>query len=105
MKTRFCLPLTTLVSIALCAHSGDFHSLPSTNAIVLNFAGEISTEVEQSIRDDFLCCLAPLAATVRLYHSNSDPTNKMSLASFCQPFSDFAATSPLGPDLPEDGIL
>lgn len=105
MKTSFCLPLAVLELFASWAHAGDFYPLPPTNAIVLNFASDIPQELELTIREDFQRCLSASASEIELYHFDHDPTNRMSLAGFWQPYSGFAATSPLGPDLPEDGIL
>ncbi len=105
MKTSFRLTLTMLTLSALCATAGDFYPLPSTNAIVLNFASGIPMEVEQSIREDFQRCLTASTTEIEFYHLDRDPTNNMSLAGFWQPFADFAATSRLGVDLPVNGIL
>ena len=105
MKISFCLSWATFALLAVCLRASDFYPLSSTNAVVLNFASEIPEVLELTIREDFQRCLAPSAAKIRLYHYDRDPTNRMSLAGFWQPYSGFAATSPLGPDLPGDGIL
>ena len=105
MKTSFCLSLAALALFASWVQAGDFYPLPSTNAIVLNFSSEIPMKVEQSIREDFQRCLTASTTEIEFYHLDRDPTNKMSLAGFWQPFSDFSATSRLGVDLPVNGIL
>ena len=84
--------------------ANDFVPLPSTNSIVLNFDGRITTEVRASISQDFQRSLAISTGGLRLYHFDIDPTNKFLLSGLWQPYS-FAATNPLGPDLPERGVL
>ena len=91
--------------LASCLLADDFYPLPSTNTIVLNFDSEIPQVVRGRIREDFYRCLIPSVSEINLYHFDHDPPNRLSLAGFWQPFSGFAATSRLGPDLPEYGIL
>lgn len=79
--------------LASCLLADDFYPLPSTNAIVLNFDSGIPQVVRERIREDFDRCLLPFASEVELYHFDRDPTNRLSLAGFWQPFSGFAATS------------
>ena len=91
--------------LASCLFADNFYPLPSTNAIALNFDSGIPEAVRGRIREDFNRCYYPFASEVKLYHFDRDPTNRLSLAGFWQPFSGFAATSGLGPNLPGKGIL
>ena len=89
----------------LCLYADDFHPMPSTNAIALSFDSRVSEAIRESIQVDFQRCLSASASEIELYHFDHDPTNRMSLAGFWQPYGCLAATSRLGSDLPEDGIL
>lgn len=106
MKITPFLSSAMFALLAACATAGDFFPLPSTNAIVLNFASEIPNEIEQAIREDFQRCLTPSMAEVELYHFDGDATNVMSLAGFWQPYAETSViTNRFGIYLPEDGIF
>ncbi len=105
MKTSICLLLTMSISVVTCLYADDFYSLPSTNAIVLNFDSVIPAEVKQTIRDDFQRCLTPSASEIKLYHFDNDPTNHMSLAGFWKPYSAFYLINGLGPNMPSRGVF
>lgn len=91
--------------VAGVAFAGDYIPLPSTNAIVLRFDGSIPAETENAIREDYQYCLSASVSDLELYHFDQDPTNTMSLSGCWQPYGCSAATSRLGPHLPEDGIF
>ena len=105
MNMKRCLVITVCVSLARYLYAGSFFPLPSTNAIVLNFNNGIPEAVRETIRKDFDRCLLPSVSEIELYHSDRDPTNRLSIAGLWQSYGCLAATSRLGPDLPEDGIL
>lgn len=97
----------TLIVFGLLASSllaSDFYPLTSTNAIVLHFDSRIPETARGTIREDFDRCLIPSVSEIELYHFDQDPTNRLSLAGLWHPYC-FAATSRLGPSLPEDGTL
>ncbi len=79
--------------------------MPGPEAIRLRFDKNITAELKDVISNDFNRCFAPYANSLELFSSSDDPTNRLSLAGFWQPFSGFAATSGLGPNLPGKGIL
>jgi hypothetical protein len=104
MNMKHCMAMAVCVALARYLYAGSFFPLPSTNAIVLNFDNEIPEAVRETIRLDFDRCLIPSVSEIELYHSDHDPTNRLSLAGFWHPYC-FAATSRLGPRLPEYGVL
>ena len=104
MNMKHCMAMAVCVALARYLYAGSFFPLPSTNAIVLNFDNEIPEAVRETIRLDFDRCLIPSVSEIELYHSGHDPTNRLSLAGFWHPYC-FAATSRLGPRLPEYGVL
>lgn len=93
-----------IVFVAQGSFANSFVPLPSANSIILNFDGRIASEVRDSINQDFQRSLAISTRELSLYHLDADPTNKFMLSGLWQPYS-FAATNPLGPDLPERGVL
>lgn len=104
MKTRLFLTSAVLALLALSLFADNYQSLPSTNAIVLNFDDRIQQEVRDLLREDFQFCLTPQMETVKLHHRDRNPTNRYRLANFEQPYW-FAATSRLGPKFPTYGTL
>lgn len=104
MNMKRCMAITVCVSLARHLYAGSFFPLPSTNAIVLNFDSGIPAAVRETIREDFNRCLIPSVSEIELYHSDRDPTNRLSLAGLWHPYC-LAATSRLGTRLPEYGIL
>ena len=97
MNMKHCMAMAVCVALARYLYAGSFFPLPSTNAIVLNFDNEIPEAVRETIRLDFDRCLIPSVSEIELYHSDRDPTNRLSLAGLWQPFGCLAATSRLGP--------
>ena len=105
MKTRFCLSLAALALFASWAHAGDFYPLPSTNAIVLNFASEIPESIKDSISRDYQSCIMASVSDIELYHRDRDPSNHVSLAGFWQPYEETSViTNRLGFYLPTEGV-
>ena len=106
MKTGFCLALTTFALFAFCAHAGEFYPLPSTNAIVLNFAEEIPEFIQDSISRDYQSCIKASMTELKLHHRDNDPTNHLRLAYFWQPYEETSViTNRLGFYLPHEGTL
>ena len=105
MTSKFTAAFFLFGVIAPCLQAGDFYPLPSTNAVALNFNNGIPEGTREVIREDFQRCLSASATEIELYHSDRDPTNRMSLAGFWQSYGWLAATSRLGPDLPEKGVM
>ena len=105
MKTRFCLSLAALALFASWAHAGDFYPLPSTNAIVLNFASEIPESIKDSISRDYQSCITASMTELKLHHRDNDPTNHLRLAYFWQPYEETSViTNRLGFYLPHEGV-
>ena len=104
MNTKRCTTLAFCAAFVPSLYAGSFLSLSSTNDIVLNFDSRIPEVVKDAISVDFQLCLIPSASKIKLYHFDREPTNRLSLASFWQPYS-FAAIDRLGPNMPEDGVL
>ena len=107
MNVKRNIALFLFGAIAFCLSADDYYHYPlsSTNAVVLNFNNGIPEGTRDVIREDFQRCLTPSVVELGLYHFGSGPTNHLRLSGFWQPFSDFAATSRLGIDLPMDGVL
>lgn len=105
MNMKRCMAMAVCVTLTRYLYAGSFVPLPSTNAIVLNFNNGIPEAVRETIREDFDRCLLPSVSDIELYHFDRDPTNRLSLAGFWQPYGCLAATSRLGTKLPEYGIL
>ena len=105
MKTRFCLSLAALSLFASWAHAGVFYPLPSTNAIVLNFASEIPESIKDSISRDYQSCITASMTELKLHHRDNDPTNHLRLAYFWQPYEETSViTNRLGFYLPHEGV-
>ena len=105
MKVSFCLPLATFALFAPSAHTGTYYPLPSTNAIVLNFASEISESIKDSISRDYQSCIMASMAELKFHHRDNDPTNHLRLAYFWQPYEETSViTNRLGFYLPHEGV-
>ena len=85
MNMKHCMAMAVCVALARYLCAGSFFPLPSTNAIVLNFDNEIPEAVRETIRLDFDRCLIPSVSEIELYHSDHDPTNRLSIAGLWQP--------------------
>ena len=104
MKYSIIVHALIIAFAAQGSFANGFLALPSTNSVVLNFDGRIAVDICASINQDFQRNLALSTGGLSLYHFDTDPTNKFMLSGLWQPYS-FAATNPLGPDLPERGVL
>ncbi len=89
------MAMAVCVALARYMYAGSFFPLPSTNAIVLNFDNEIPEAVRETIRLDFDRCLLPSVSEIELYHSDRDPTNRMSIAGLWQSYGCLAAKADL----------
>lgn len=104
MKCKQVFAQSILSFLALSLSAAEFVALTSTNAISLKFDNGVPISIRNSIHEDFQYCLVPSAAEIGLYHFEDAPTNHYSLVGLWSPYC-FSATSGLGPDLPEEGIL
>ncbi len=105
MTSKFTAAFFVFGVIASCLQADDFYPLPSTNAVALNFDNGILEGTREVIREDFQRCLSASATEIKLYHFDHEPANKLSMAGLWQSYGWLAATSRLGPDLPEDGVM
>ncbi len=105
MKTSLYLPLTMLAFSALYATAGDFYPLPSTNAIVLNFASDIPEATKDSISRDYQVCITASMTELKLHHRDNSPIKQYRLAYFWQPYKATSViTNELGFYLPTEGV-
>ena len=97
--------MATFALFAQSAQAGDFYPLPSTNAIVLNFASEIPEPIKDSISRDYQSCIMASMTELKFHHRDNDPTNHLRLAYFWQPYEETSViTNRLGFYLPHEGV-
>ena len=105
MTIKFTVALFVFWGVALCLPADEFYSLPSTNAVVLNFDNGIPEGTRDVVREDFQRCLTSSVPELELCHYENEPTNRLHLLGFWQPYKATSViTNRLGFYLPHEGV-